>query len=415
MTDSLNQKYILMHKEVLVAEIVLDNASASISAIGETLAPTHVPVGITVKKGKIDRTALNEWWKGRAIPASRDGIKNALLELNITSTHKLLDKCLGLSLSDQYWICPASSEVTWSDVNFFENSFSDDVGNILFGQGSSSDKISLMSPDNTSDGWLKKKWKILDGKRCLFKGGSAPAYQEPYNEVLASSIMERLGIAHVPYTMMMQEDYPYSVCEDFITPQTELISAWYIMQTQPKANHVSVYQHYLNCCDNLGIPGIREALDRMIVLDFLIANEDRHQNNFGVVRNSETLEYLGAAPIFDSGTALWFNQFAHMIGKTRVRCKPFKNGHDEQIKLVNSFDWLDLNTLHGIDEELRELVRGALFFDSARCDALCAALRGRVEMLTGVVNSRRESVAIDNPNADVTVNVAYSGRQNQLE
>lgn len=39
----------------------------------------------------------------------------------------------------------------------------------------------------------------------------------------------------------------------------------------------------------------------MIVLDYLIVNEDRHQNNFGVVRNAETLEYLGAAPIYDSG------------------------------------------------------------------------------------------------------------------
>ena len=46
----------------------------------------------------------------------------------------------------------------------------------------------------------------------------------------------------------------------------------------------------------------------MIVLDYLIVNEDRHQNNFGVVRNAETLEYLGAAPIYDSGTSLWFDK-----------------------------------------------------------------------------------------------------------
>ncbi len=40
-----------------------------------------------------------------------------------------------------------------------ENTFSDDVGNILFGQKISNNPVSLMSPDNTSDGWLKKKWK----------------------------------------------------------------------------------------------------------------------------------------------------------------------------------------------------------------------------------------------------------------
>ena len=105
-----------------------------------------------MKKGVIDRAALNDWWKGRAIPASRSGIKNALLELNLATTQKLLDKCLGLSLSDQYWIRPIHSDIQWSEINFFEHSFSEDVGNILFGRGSSSAQMSLMSPDNTSDG-----------------------------------------------------------------------------------------------------------------------------------------------------------------------------------------------------------------------------------------------------------------------
>ena len=59
----------------------------------------------------------------------------------------------------------------------------------------------------------------------------------------------------------MEEEYPYSICEDFITPQTELISAWYVMQTEKKPNHISVYQHYVNCCEKLGIPKIKESLD----------------------------------------------------------------------------------------------------------------------------------------------------------
>ena len=69
MADSLYQKYIQMHKNIPVAEFELDNASASVSAIGEIYAPAHVPVGMAVKKGRIDRTALNEWWKGRAFVA----------------------------------------------------------------------------------------------------------------------------------------------------------------------------------------------------------------------------------------------------------------------------------------------------------------------------------------------------------
>lgn len=193
MADS---RCILMHKNTLVVDLQLDTATGVIRSVGQVYNALHIPVGIPVKRGVVDRSALNAWWTGRAIPVSRDRIRDALQELKLASTQLLLDKCLGLSLSDQYWICPASDGVRWEEVNFFQNAFSDDVGDILFGRGSSSGRVSLMSPDNTSNGWLKKKWAILDGCRCLVKGGSGATQQEPYNEVLASAVMERLGILY---------------------------------------------------------------------------------------------------------------------------------------------------------------------------------------------------------------------------
>ena len=411
-------KYILMHKDNPVAALEIDEASGVISAIGEVYAEEHIPLGITVKRGRIERSELNDWWKGRAIPASRSGIKTVLEDLQIATTQRLLEKCLGLSLSDQYWICPQSRNLKWSEINFFENNFSDDMGNILFGKVSSgemilNDEISLMSPDNTSDGWLKKKWKIINGKRCLIKGGSGAIQQEPYNEVIASKIMERLDIPHVKYSLIMEEEYPYSICEDFITPQTELISAWYVMQTEKKPNHISVYQHYVNCCEKLGIPKIKESLDQMMVVDYLIANEDRHQNNFGVIRDVKKLNFIGAAPLFDSGTSLWFDKPTPMIGRTaKLQCKPFKNTHEEQIKLVSSFEWLDISKLNGIEEEFRELVRDSIFIDNIRCDAICKAMKERVNSLKKVIDNsgNKEYYSVADVKGDVKKDISYSGK-----
>ena len=411
-------KYILMHKDIPVAFLEIDEASGVISVIGEVYAEKHIPLGITVKRGKIKRSELNDWWRGRAIPASRSGIKTVLEDLQIATTQRLLEKCLGLSLSDQYWICPQSKNLKWSEINFFENNFSDDMGNILFGKVSSgemilNDEISLMSPDNTSDGWLKKKWKIINGKRCLIKGGSGAIQQEPYNEVIASKIMERLDIPHVKYSLIMEEEYPYSICEDFITPQTELISAWYVMQTEKKPNHISVYQHYVNCCEKLGIPKIKESLDKMMVVDYLIANEDRHQNNFGVIRNAESLNFIGAAPLFDSGTSLWFDKPTPMIGRTaKLQCKPFKNTHEEQIKIVSSFEWLDISKLNGIEEEFRELVRDSIFIDNIRCDAICKAMKERVNSLKKVIDNsgNKEYYSVADVKGDVRKDISYSGK-----
>ena len=273
-----------MHKRIAVAEIELDDATGFIQKIGTIYEPEHLPVGTAVKNGAADRAALNEWWTDRSIPASRSGVREALETLEIASTKILLVRCYGLSLSDQYWICPEGSGLTWDALNFFDNDFSDDIGDVLFGANRKADVLDFSSPDNTSDGNLKKRWKIIGGKRYLVKGGSNPFRQQPFNEVIAAGIMERLGIPHVPYQVAWNKGAPYSLCEDFVTRDTELIPAWRILKTQKKSNNVSVYQHFINCCEALGIQNTVSFLDRMIVLDYIIANEDRHFNNFGMDR-----------------------------------------------------------------------------------------------------------------------------------
>ena len=377
-------KYTLMHKNIPVLEMVLDDASCAILQVTEIYHAAHVPIGISMRNGVIDRSALNVWWRGRSIPASRQGIRQALETLRIGYTQQLLEKSYGLSLSDQYWIRAEHSDLQWSDINFFQNGFSDDVGDILFGKKlSSNEGINLMSPDNTSDGWLKKKWTIVNGKRCLIKGGSGATQQEPYNEIIASHLMERLHIPHVLYQIIVQNDYPYSICEDFITSDTELVPAWYIMQTQKKENHHSNYQHYLKCCADLGIPDLRHELDQMLVIDFLLVNEDRHFNNFGIIRNAETLDWIGAAPIYDTGTALWFSTPTKLIHPAAVNLpsKPFRDTHREQIKLVSSLDWIDFDALQGFGEEVRSLLADSLFIDSERSLVLAEAIEERIEML----------------------------------
>ena len=99
----------------------------------------------------------------------------------------------------------------------------------------------------------------------------------------------------------------------FITSETELVSAYHIMQSRKKPNDLSDYEFYLNCAEQLGVKNIREQTEKMIVLDFLIGNEDRHFNNFGLIRNAVTLEWIVIAPIFDCGTSLWYNTQESLI------------------------------------------------------------------------------------------------------
>lgn len=397
--------YVLMHKDVPVVGIDLDEATGAIQKIGAVYRADHLPVGVLAKGEIVDRTALNTWWIDRSIPASRSGVRKALEVLELPNTQVLLTKCFGLSLSDQYWVKPEGRDVPWRDVNFFTNAFSEDVGDVLLGKVSRTEGLDFHSPDNTSDGFLKKRWKIVDGKRCLLKTGSPPFMQQPFNEAVATVVARRLGIPHVPYTLFWDDDVPYSVCEDFITEDTELVSAWRVMQTRKKDNDTSVYRHYLNCCAALGVPDMTRRMDEMIVLDYLIANEDRHQNNFGLVRDANTLAWLGAAPIFDSGSSLGYDKLPSRILGGKVECKPFKKSHEEQLRLVTSLDWVDFSKLKGLEDEARAIFdQAGEYMDVARKDAIRATLKRRVEHLRMLAHAHYR--VMDRTEADVAVDEA---------
>jgi len=376
----------LMHKKIEVVHLEIDDDNADILKITGVSDLNHLPVGCLVADGKPNRASLNEWWRGRAIPASRSGIREALLEMNISHTEQLLNKCYGLSLSDHYWINPDDNPLDWDKINFFDNDFSEDVGNILFGHQAPDGDINLVSPDNTSDGWLKKKWKISDGVRVLIKGGSTPYRQEPLNEVLATALHSRLGTAsYIPYSLIWDDNLPYSVCANFVTKETELVSAYRIYLTQKQPNHRSLYDHFLDCCGVLGIPGMADFLDYQIATDYIIANTDRHLNNFGALRNPETLEWLGPAPVFDSGTSLWHNLLAMEINRgADADSKPFKKKHSAQVSLVNNFGMIDFSALIGLGDEFGDILSSSSFIEEARVSALCRALNRRVGQLQNI-------------------------------
>jgi hypothetical protein len=378
--------YTLMHKRIPVADISMDDKIGFITEINKIYNVEHFPVG-TVQNNIPQREGLNGWWRGRGIPANRSGLREAIEILGVSSEKELLAKCYGLSLSDQYWICPKGSGLTWDKINFFDNSFSRDVGDVLFGLRNkpSDEDINLISPDNTSDGWLKKRWVIHKGKRKLIKAGSPPYRQEPYNEVLTSALCNRLGIDHVDYKLVPGKRNPACTCADFVDSDTELVSAWYVYNTMIKEKNVSPYNHLLECCAKMGI-AISEYLDKIITVDYIIANTDRHLNNFGIIRNAETLTWIRPAPIYDSGTSLWHNADIEMIKPTyKISSKPFRNNHNDQIKLVKDFTWLDFNSLHSVDEEFEAILTNSVFIRKERRDSLCAALKTRVKSLRGIV------------------------------
>lgn len=389
----------LMHKNIKVAEMELDETSAYILKIMKVYNPEHLPLGIPFVNGAADRRVMNLWWTSRLIPKRRLGVSDAIEKLGIRNIGGLLFRSFALSLSDQYWIRPQNTDITWEKVNFFDNGFSEDIGDVLFGQEKKLDGFDYSSPDITTDGYQKKRWKIIDGKHCLIKGGSNLERQQPFNEVIATMIMERLDIPHVKYKLMWDGGEPYSVCENFVNSDAELVTAWYIMQLRSQRNSTLFYHHFVNGCEALGAKDIVSAIDRMLVLDFIIANEDRHFFNFGVLRNAETLEYIGFAPIYDNGNSLGYSQRVSQIRQqSDIVCKPFKMECNEQLKLVSDFSWIDFGKLADIPTEIVNFLsdeKAKEFISEQRAMAIAEAVRKRIEVLQEIALSHSSGETID--------------------
>jgi len=353
--------YTLMHKNIPVADILISSEHGRIEKVEKVFEPDHLPLATRSKHEGLehtaDRASLDIWWIGRSIPASRQGVSSALNQLGIKSPTFLLTKAFGLSLSDHYWIKPKGKEIRWEDINFFQNAFSDDIGALLFGKEIEHlPHFNFTSPDNTSDGVLKKKWMIAENDRLLIKGGSRPFNQEPYNEVVATKIMERLGINHVPYHLVEEDGEIYSACKSFTDTETELVSAYRISQTVKGKTHANPFDEFKYSCHFVGLKGYEQDVEKMIVLDYLIANTDRHWNNFGFLRDSSTLEWKGFAPIFDSGNSLWNDEEEIKYDHKSEKSKTFLPTNKEQLNLITDLSWLSEADLTEVKKDLNDMM-----------------------------------------------------------
>lgn len=336
---------------------------------------------------------LGEWFNGRGIPSWRDKLDLLLHRLNIETPTELLDKAFGLSLSDQYWLKPYDLEIKYDDINFFDNDF--DYAEFLEASLSLNSKTikkeaSLKTPNNTTDGMLKKAWIIENKTRYLLKGGYKNEILQPFNEVLASMICERLGFDHVTYTLDTYKDTVVSKCPCFINKNTELITCYQIRNNMKRHDSEEDYEDYIKKLEENNIKDARIKIENMYILDFLIMNEDRHLNNFGIIRDVNTLKWIDVAPIFDNGMALSIQSYddEELIisghGRLFYEIKPF----DEIIKVVKDITRIDASKLEDIPEEFDNMLhkyQHLTKISDKRIYRLCVLLQRQINKLKKLI------------------------------
>lgn len=347
--------FTLMNRTHEIVQLVYNRARKEFISIGDLSDDKRAPLGL-VHNNTIGLMDFNNWWRGRGIPQTRDNLAVVLDLARAELPEELLYRNLGLSLSDQYWICPTSAPLKWEDINFFTNSF--ETSSRLTAPQFGEDSVQNAHPDNTSDGNLTKHWIARGKKRILQKAGQQNL-QEPYNEVVATALHKRLlkKKQYVAYTLGNLNGEVVCECDDFLTSEEEYIPAYYVQRIKKHSQAQSDYAHYVSCCEELGIADIEQALAYMIVCDDIIANHDRHWRNFGIIRNVETLE-CRPAPIFDSGASLWCNLDMESLKShdSSYYSKPFEDRPSHQLMLVQDFSWASEKALEGFVDEALDIL-----------------------------------------------------------
>lgn len=370
--------FTLMNRTHEVVAVVYSESRKEFVSVSSDCDARYAPLGILSQRGTLPLAPLNRWWRGRGIPQTRNKLASLLEDAGVELPEELIQRNLGLSLSDQYWIRPADSSLKWEDINFFNNDF--DQVSLATSAFAVDGKKAAAKPDNTSDGNLEKKWVCRNGTRFLLKGGTQLG-QEPYNEAVATALHRRLLDTgdYVAYSLEGEGPLAMSCCPNFLTDEEEFVPALYVERCLEQGANESGYDHFLACCAHLGVKGEKQALDRMIVCDDVIANHDRHRRNFGIVRNVETLE-CRPAPLFDSGSSLWCDTATADLaaGEHSFASKQFHASPAKQMLLVDDLTWFDAKSLGGFVEEAESIL--------SRNEALASRLPYLISALTWRLN-----------------------------
>ena len=376
------QRYYLKHKDDICAVLEIEEETWRIDnakIVNREIAPFA---------GTATDASLKQWWAMRAVPSTRKTMEEVIRAAGCINNEEYLAKNLALSVTDAYWISPFNSDLTWKDVNTSVLSLYND-GKMPYHNATSYDRNAALS------GQMDKYWDLSDMPPVLVKSASLYYGQQAVNELFATILHERqcAGIDHVSYTVNNNIDKgcKESRCRAFTTDSLEFISAYEILHLIPKRNSSSLYDTYIEICSQKGIPEkvMQEYMDYQTLTDFVITNTDEHLNNFGILRDVNTLKFVKPAPIYDSGNSMFYKESANaMLPKRyellRNEIVSFHNSEEKMLKHVKNRSIVDINSLPSPDEVTEIYISNGINAQKAGFIASC--YQKKIEMLNDFQN-----------------------------
>lgn len=245
--------------------------------------------------------SIESWIRQRRAPRNREYIEQllSLYHLYDDEGYLLFTKALGLN--DTFWVKRRFEPVSWETVSLFRNPFNEVVAHLAFSGDLIASNFPDASPEFSTNGRYAKCWIREDDGIYLLKRGSdkriaSNAGLEPYSEYYAGLLARELCESSVVYQLSAYHGKLVTKCRNFCDEDTGFAPIAKVLGTGHSFKEIKQFYD--------GI-GAAEQFSEMLVLDALTFNTDRHLNNFGVLFQTDTMQIIKPAPVFDNNLSLF--------------------------------------------------------------------------------------------------------------
>ena len=336
MTD---RNYEILSGDTLVA--VWNNNKLSV--VNEALLPLYLK--------KIQNADL--WLETRAIDSHRANsrlLKKALrlVEKDDISTVIHVN---GATITDNYWIREIGSNLTYSDVKFSDDYFSNLAlkGNYDSFNRAANSKRSK-TPELTNVGSFEKCWKLRNGKWWIYKKAT---HDEMFSELFVYKLGKALGMNMAVYERgdgcIKSLDFTEAASFNF----------------EPASTFMGDNEDYFDVVKALEkiCPKAIPDYIRMIFMDTICANPDRHTNNFGLLRDIKTGELIGFAPNYDNNMALISRGYPSKPGAKDMLISLFNELMEEYPNYMSYIPEVTEETVRNVIAKLNMKVKSQVIVD----------------------------------------------------
>lgn len=196
------------------------------------------------------------------------------------------------TITDTYWVRAIGSDLCYTDVRFTKDYFSNlALRGSYSAFNSAASRKDTQTPELTNIGSFEKCWKLKEGKWWIYKSTN---HKEQFSEMFVYELGKALGMRMAYY----ERGDRCVKSLDFTDAASVIFEPAFSFMGDDE-DYVRVIEKLKELC-----PAAIPDYVKMIFLDTITANPDRHTGNFGLLRDVNSGKLLGLAPNFDNNMAL---------------------------------------------------------------------------------------------------------------